>query len=417
LNWTNASSDYNHTVVMRTDWYAGGHGYPEYDDNNAEGPYPTDTTTGDKVYTGTGSTQIDISDLSNTTRDVYHYAAFTVDNAGNVSTPSNLTRSTSYWLGDIGSPYDGMVYFQDLTPLSSSYGLQQGEDGYNPEADFGPTHNMSPKGIPTTDSKVEFEDLAIFAINYDAVNPTVKTRPLFTGIPMQRETGLRLAQRMTTSTFDIDLYLDNRDDLAKALIGEITYDPSKLEYVSTVEGNDLAASQIPVFFKALTSPKQVSVSAAVLGSGSTFDGSGLIATISFRVLGPGKTTVQLTRVDIRDKDNRSLVAANIQLPEAEAVATVDVPATYEIAQNQPNPFNPETIIKYALPNATQVSIRIYNVVGQLVNTLVDDYQPAGQHQVVWNGTNENGERVASGIYLYRFVTPDYQKTMKMTLLK
>ena len=107
----------------------------------------------------------------------------------------------------------------------------------------------------------------------------------------------------------------------------------------------------------------------------------------------------------------------IQLPEAETVATVDVPATYRIEQNQPNPFNPETVIKYGLPSAVQVSVRIYNVVGQLVKTLVDDYQPAGQHQVVWNGTNENGERVASGIYLYRFVTPDYQKTLKMTLLK
>ena len=220
---------------------------------------------------------------------------------------------------------------------------------------------------------------------------------------------------MTTTTFDVDLYLDNRDDLAKALIGEVTYDPTMLEYVSTVEGKDLAASQLPVFFKALTSPKQISVSAAVLGNGSTIDGSGLIATISFRVLGTGKTTVQLTKAVVRDKDNNNLVGENIQLPGTEAV--VDVPATYEIAQNQPNPFNPETVIKYALPNATQVSIRIYNIVGQLVKTLVDDYQPAGQHQVVWNGTSENGERVASGIYLYRFVTPDHQQTLKMTLLK
>jgi hypothetical protein len=245
----------------------------------------------------------------------------------------------------------------------------------------------------------------------------VNNRPILTGIPIQRETGLRLAQRMTTSAFDIDLYLDNRDDLAKAVIGEITHDPTKLEYVSTVEGKELAASQLPVFFKTLTSPKQISVSAAVLGNGSTFDGSGLIATISFRLLGSGKTTVELTRADIRNKDNRSLVAENMQLPEAEAVANVDIPATYEIEQNQPNPFNPETAIRYALPSATQVRVRIYNVAGQLVKTLVDDYQPAGQRQMVWNGSNENGERVSSGIYLYRFETPDYQKTIRMTLLK
>ena len=417
LTWTNASSDYNHTVVMRTDWYAGGHGYPEYDDSNAEGPYPTSLLTGDQVYTGTGSTQLDVSDLSNTTRDVYHYAAFTVDNAGNVSAASTGARSTSYWLGDLKSPFDGSVYFLDLVDFSSTYGLQQGNVGYNNQADIGPTHNWSPKGIPLTDSKVEFEDLAIFAINFDAVSPLTKDRPILTGIPIQRETSLRLAQRLTASTVDVFLYLDNPDDLAKALIGDITFDPTKLEYVSTTEGRDLAESQLPIFFKALTSPKRVSVSAAVLGNGSTFDGSGLIATISFRLLSSVKPTVELTRADIRDKDNRCLVLEDLPRPEAEAAADFDAPVTYEVGQNQPNPFNPETAIEYALPSATQVSVRIYNVVGQLVKTLVDDYQAAGQHQVVWNGTNENGERVASGIYLYRFETPDYQKTIKMALLK
>jgi hypothetical protein len=427
LVWTNPTPgptpplDYDHTVIMRTDWCVYGHAWPLYGlspaPKDVEGPNPLNTTVTpivDQVYSGSAATYIDLNDLSNTTRDIYHYAAFAVDKAGNVSVASTPAKSTSYWLGDINK--DGYVKVEDLGAFSSTYGLSTGNTGYKDEVDFAPAFGGA-KGIPAPDGTINFEELSIFAINYDAVSPTLKTRPTLPGIPIQRETGLRVAQRMTTTTFDVDLYLDNRDNLAKALIGEVTYDPTMLEYVSTVEGKDLAASQLPVFFKALTLPKQISVSAAVLGNGSTIDGSGLIATISFRVLGSGKTTVQLTRADVRDKDNRNLVAENIQLPEAEAVATVDVPATYQIEQNQPNPFNPETVIKYALPSATQVSVRIYNVVGQLVKTLVDDYQPAGQHQVVWNGTNENGERVASGIYLYRFVTPDHQKTLKMTLLK
>ena len=418
LSWTNPTVGpltFDHAIVMRTSWFNAVNGYPLYNLGIVpEGPYPTTLLTGDQVYSGPDAAYINTPIAA---RDIYHYVVFAVDKAGNVSAPSTGARSTSYWLGDIKpTTYDGLVKVEDLGAFASTYGLSTGNTGYNAEADFAPTVG-GPKGIPLPNGTINFEELTIFAINYDAVSATAKTRPLFTGTPIRRETGLRLTQRMTTTTFDVDLYLDNRDDLAKALIGEITYDPTMLEYVSTVEGQDLAASQIPVFFKALMSPRQISVSAAVLGNGSTIDGSGLIATISFRVLGTGKTTVQLTKADVRDKENRSLVADVIQLPEAEAVASVDVPATYEIAQNQPNPFNPETVIKYALPSATQVSIRIYNIVGQLVKTLVDDYQPAGQHQVVWNGTNENGERVASGIYLYRFVTPDHQQTLKMTLLK
>jgi len=417
LAWANPTVGpltFDHAVVRRTMWFLGGNGYPLYSlIALPEGPYPT-WSTGVQVYSGTGSAY---DNTSIALRDVYHYAVFAVDQAGNVSAPSTGAKSTSYWLGDIKpTVYDGYVKVEDLGSFASTYGLSTGQTGYFAEADIAPATGGA-KGLPVPDGTVYFGDLSIFAINYGAVLPTGKPRPTLPGFAIKSETGLRLAERMTTTTFDVDLYLDNRNDLAKSLLGEISYDPTMLEYVSTVQGQDLAASQLPVFFKALTSPKQISVSAAVLGNGVSIDGSGLIATISFRVLGPGKTTVQLSKVDIRDKDDRSLVSENIQLPGAEAVASVDVPATYEIAQNQPNPFNPETVIKYGLPSATQVSVRIYNIVGQLVKTLVDDYQPAGQHQVVWNGTNENGERVASGIYLYRFVTPDYQKTLKMTLLK
>ncbi|TFH65149.1 MAG: T9SS type A sorting domain-containing protein, partial [Candidatus Zixiibacteriota bacterium] len=423
LSWTNppvGPLTFDHAVVMRTDWCLFGHAYPLYALSLApfdvEGPYPLVVGMGDQVYSGPDASKVDDLDLSNTTRDIYHYVVFAVDEAGNVSPASAGARSTSYWLGDMKPTYDGYVKVEDLGAFASTYGLMTGNTGFNAEVDFAPTLPVGvAKGIPTPDGAINFEELSIFAINFDAVLPTGKPRPTLPGFAIQNETRLRLAERMTTTTFDVDLYLDNRDDMAKALLGEITYDPTMLEYVSTVAGQDLMASQLPVFFKALTSPNQISVSAAVLRNGISIQGSALIATLSFRVLGPGKTTVQLTKADIRDNDNRSLVSENMQLPEAEAVA--DVPATYEIEQNRPNPFNPETVIKYALPNATQVSIRIYNIVGQLVNTLVDDYQPAGQHQVVWNGTNENGERVASGIYLYRFVTPDHQQTLKMTLLK
>jgi hypothetical protein len=417
LSWTNASSDFHHTVVMRTDWYAGGHGYPEYDDNNAEGAYPASLVTGDQVYSGTAAVHIDVTDLSNATRDVYHYAAFTVDAAGNASAPSNNARSTSYWLGDMKSPFDGSVYFLDLVVFSSTYGLQQGDFGYNNEADIGPTFLASPKSIPLTDSRVEFEDLVIFAINFDAVSPLIKDRPILVENTIHTDAGLRLVQRTTDQAIEVDMYLDNPEGSAKALIGDIAFDPSTLEYVSANQSANLSGTSTPIFFKALTTPKGVSISAAALGSNTSFGGSGLVATVVFKPLNAGKSVVTLARADVRDKNNRHLVTYEQQVADLGGEAATEIPATYLLEQNQPNPFNPETIIRYGLPVNAQVHIRVYNVMGQLVKTLVNENQPAGQHQVIWNGTNENGERVASGVYLYRFETPDYQKTVKMTLLK
>lgn len=104
----------------------------------------------------------------------------------------------------------------------------------------------------------------------------------------------------------------------------------------------------------------------------------------------------------------------IELPEG-------VPATYEVSPNYPNPFNPSTLIQYQLPSSSTVELNVYNMLGQRVRTLVNDRKNAGYHQVVWDGRNELGQQVASGIYIYRFVASNgadkFQKTRKMILLK
>jgi flagellar hook assembly protein FlgD len=88
-----------------------------------------------------------------------------------------------------------------------------------------------------------------------------------------------------------------------------------------------------------------------------------------------------------------------------------------LSQNHPNPFNPETEISYSLPEETWVTIKVYNISGQLVKTLVDDVKPAGKHTVTWNGTNQSNSRVATGVYFYRMETERFQKTVKMVLVK
>ena len=94
-----------------------------------------------------------------------------------------------------------------------------------------------------------------------------------------------------------------------------------------------------------------------------------------------------------------------------------VPAKFELSQNYPNPFNPSTTIKYALPSAVSVSMVIYDINGKQVAELVNNRQNAGTYTVTWNGKNDHGAPVSSGVYYCRIIAGDYVKTDKMILLK
>ena len=86
-------------------------------------------------------------------------------------------------------------------------------------------------------------------------------------------------------------------------------------------------------------------------------------------------------------------------------------------QNAPNPFNASTQISYQLPEAGEVSLVVYNLMGQQVRVLVQGYAAAGLHEVIWDGRNEDGQSVSSGIYLYRLESPDQVETRRMLLLQ
>ncbi|RMH95521.1 MAG: T9SS C-terminal target domain-containing protein [Calditrichaeota bacterium] len=95
----------------------------------------------------------------------------------------------------------------------------------------------------------------------------------------------------------------------------------------------------------------------------------------------------------------------------------NAPNSFELHQNFPNPFNPTTTIRFALPEANLVTVEIYNIMGQKVKTLISDNLEAGYHQVVWDATNDHGNKVASGIYIYRMKAGAFTEVKKMTLLK
>ncbi|MCC7431375.1 T9SS type A sorting domain-containing protein, partial [bacterium] len=94
-----------------------------------------------------------------------------------------------------------------------------------------------------------------------------------------------------------------------------------------------------------------------------------------------------------------------------------LPTNFNLRQNYPNPFNPTTTIEFSLPTNAKVELTIFNTLGQKVQTLVSKNFEAGTHNVVWNGTDENGKQVSSGIYFYQLKAENFSETKKMVLLK
>jgi len=94
-----------------------------------------------------------------------------------------------------------------------------------------------------------------------------------------------------------------------------------------------------------------------------------------------------------------------------------IPNTFAIEQNYPNPFNPVTTIRYQLPKASHVKLEIFTITGQKVKTLINAYQSTNYYTIKWNGLNEVGSKVSSGVYLYRIEAGEFVKTNKMLLLK
>ncbi|MFH1336195.1 MAG: T9SS type A sorting domain-containing protein, partial [Candidatus Zixiibacteriota bacterium] len=93
------------------------------------------------------------------------------------------------------------------------------------------------------------------------------------------------------------------------------------------------------------------------------------------------------------------------------------PLSFALSQNHPNPFNPSTKIDFALSQSSYVTFQIYDILGRKVRTLVSQQLSSGQQSVIWDGKNDAGKDIASGIYFYQLRIGDFSESKKMLLLK
>ena len=105
-------------------------------------------------------------------------------------------------------------------------------------------------------------------------------------------------------------------------------------------------------------------------------------------------------------------ATNVQTPDPGVL-----PGVFALHQNYPNPFNAETQIRFSLAAPGPVGLRVYNMLGQLVKTLVNGDLPAGQHRALWDGSDQNGSALGSGVYFYRLEAEGQADVRRMVLVR
>jgi len=155
------------------------------------------------------------------------------------------------------------------------------------------------------------------------------------------------------------------------------------------------------------------------------DGQANFTLVATKAVGGDPVMVSIADLD-GDNDLDLAVANsasdNITILKNDLIVGIGIPPAalpkqFALHQNFPNPFNPATTIRYDLPKPAQVTLTIYNILGQKVRTLVNAYETAGYKAIVWDGINEAGHPVGSGLYIYRIEAGDFRKSLKLLLVK
>jgi hypothetical protein len=203
-------------------------------------------------------------------------------------------------------------------------------------------------------------------------------------------------------------------DLEVAVAGaqlEINYDPKQVKFSApllTERSGDLI-----VQYKDNENGKLKAVLYSLSGR-SIEPGQGDILTL------PWEASSNLGNEEVKI-DLKNVVLADPKAVVIPVKGQSNVPAKFSLAQNYPNPFNPQTTIRYEisgnLATPVQTTLKIYNLLGQLVRTLVDEPKSSGAYEVIWDGKDSQGEQVSSGVYFYRMTAGNFSESKKMILIK
>ena len=299
---------------------------------------------------------------------------------------------------------DNRVGFDDFFIFADNFGLSVADEAFEPAFDL--AHSASPK--------IDFDDFFVFADNFGrGIEAAGKVVPMMAGLNADARLYLDAGAELPRIGEEVVIDVSLADFVELQAYGlNVQYDAEKLEFVKAVAENNLLGEG------ELAAPRVITktdgeVAIAAYGDEMVSEGD-LGLSLVFRT----KTEIENTFVEVTASEVRdgNFAVNGISLPAPVQIQTR--PEAFALANNYPNPFNPATTIKYALPEASSVTLEIYNVVGQVVRTLVADHQNAGRYVVQWDATNESGHSLSSGIYFYRLEAGgEFLEVKKMLLLK
>ena len=319
---------------------------------------------------------------------VYNYYLKAVD--GNpehlVETGFMNAIATSDLTGDFNG--DRAVGFSDFSIFAANYGITS-DDVEN----FVLSYDLNGNGV------IDFADFSIFAASY---GETAKVAKAIASMPTSDiPFGISAEIDESTSMYYVNVNIGETESL-KGFQFFMSYNTDALEFVEDSVSGLVGLNMMDVETDGL-----IRVASEFVGE--AFNGT---VTLGFKSTGMNSDlTFEIVNAMVDDLDGVAM-ATNLAEYTARALPTV-----YALSQNYPNPFNPTTTIDYSIPKSGNVELVIFNMAGQKVRTLVNSRQDAAFYKVVWDGRNDNGESVASGLYFYRIVSGNFSKIDKMTLIK
>ena len=380
-------------------------GYPQYDDAGGSAPaapsWPPDARWVHLVSLPGGTAYEDDPRL----RDYWYYAAFAQDECGAVSLPAMTTGTLDYHLGDVADGVtpcegNGRVWTEDLSLLGGYYGATLEAGDPRGCLDVGPTTDGTEIGRPLTDSELDFEDLMMFATNFNQVSGPQPGPALAERDELTLEAPARVA---AGEVFTVDLRLRGAGNL-QGLSAHLGWDRGAAELLEVRPGA-LVETQGGVAF----SGKAGVVDAALLGARAHgLAGDGVLASVTFRARASGAPGVTIVSVDARDRWNHKTTLGGAR--PAAPVVTAFMPAA-------PNPFQGTTTLSFSLARPGPVDLAIFSVDGRRVRTLMREAKEPGSYRPVWTGTDDRGQAVRPGLYYARLNTPDGRFTRTLVLVE
>ncbi|MEX0845794.1 MAG: right-handed parallel beta-helix repeat-containing protein, partial [Balneolaceae bacterium] len=212
-------------------------------------------------------------------------------------------------------------------------------------------------------------------------------------------------QDMGENRYSVNLELDNVSNLYAFEI-ELSY-PNKAIEMESITATELLSDAS--LTSNITNDGKIYLAMA---SGNALDKSGAVVNITFTLKNSDQNSAMyIDKFMANEIDYSRSAVANESIQ-------INLPTEFELYQNYPNPFNPSTTIGFNLAeNNIKVSLIVYNILGQKVKTVVNDVYQAGRHKAVWDGTNDAGMQVSTGVYIYRIQAGDIVQSKKLTFIK